>query len=212
MIQIESIKEKLKLLRKLDSRFSIFGASSHKYELTRPLNLDKIERFETNNGINLPLEYVQFLTKIGNGGAGPFYGLEPLENCLFQDLDYKRADSVLNPSKPFVHTAAWNMKFEATVDHDENEKEYESQLEAFEEKYFDPQHINGAIAICNFGCAIRINLIVNGEEYGNIWTDDRASDNGIYPSRELGNEDRITFLNWYEKWLDNSLSQVEKAK
>jgi hypothetical protein len=54
-------------------------------------------------------------------------------------------------------------------------------------------------------------LVVNGEEYGNIWTDDRASDAGIRPSYELSNKEKITFLNWYELWLDNSLKEL-KAK
>jgi hypothetical protein len=212
MTQINRIKEKLNLLKKRDTALSIFGASKHKYLLNRPLSPGKIKSFEINNGIKLPAEYAQFLTQIGNGGAGPFYGLEPLENSLFQDLDYKRPDSLLNPSRPFLHTDAWNMNFEATVDEDENEEAYNRQFEAFQEKYFDPQYMNGAIGICNFGCAVSLNLIVNGNEYGNIWTDDRSSDYGIHPSKELGNDDRITFLNWYETWLDNSLSQLNKSK
>ncbi len=212
MIQIDRIKEKLNLLKKRDATHSIFGASKHRYLLNRPLTPYKVEKFETDNGIKLPIEYVQFITLIGNGGAGPFYGLEHLENSLFQDLDYKRTDSLLNPSKPFIHTDAWNMKFEPTVEEDENEVEYENQFAAFQEKYYDPQYMNGAIAICNFGCAVSLNLIVNGEEYGNIWTDDRSSDYGIHPTHELGNKDRISFLNWYEKWLDNSLSEIDKPK
>ncbi len=76
---------------------------------------------------------------------------------------------MLNPSKPFIHTDAWNMKFEPTVEEDENEVEYENQFAAFQEKYYDPQYMNGAIAICNFGCAVSLNLIVmvrNMEIYG----------------------------------------------
>ncbi|WP_286375979.1 hypothetical protein [Acinetobacter sp. R933-2] len=41
-----------------------------------------------------------------------------------------------------------------------------------------------------------------------MWTDDRANDGGIYPSQELGNRERITFLNWYERWLDQSLHEA----
>lgn len=50
--------------------------------------------FESNHGIDLPPDYRCFLTTIGNGGAGPFYGLEVLR-AFDRDL-----------SKPFPFTAA----------------------------------------------------------------------------------------------------------
>jgi hypothetical protein len=123
----------------------------------------------------LPADYVKFITTIGNGGVGPYYGLEPLENSLFDSLDYKNPESLLNPAKPFLYTEPWNLSFEPTVDVDEKEEEYQRQLNAFEEKYFDNEHRNGVIAICNYGCAVSLNLVVNGQEFGNIWTDDRGA-------------------------------------
>ena len=210
MTQLDRIKEKLKLLKKTDSSFSQFGAARHKYLFNPPLSFDRIQEFEKDNGIKLPTEYVRFMTEIGNGGAGPFYGLEPLENSLYDDLDKKKEDSLLNPSKPFGHTSTWNLKFEPTVDADKEDL-YANQLKNFEKEYFDNKHMNGVIAICNYGCAVSINLVVNGDEYGNIWTDDRASDYGIHPSQELGNTGRITFLDWYERWLDDSLSEMENS-
>jgi hypothetical protein len=207
MSQLERIKEKLKLLKKSDSSFSQFGASRHKYLFNPPLTFDRIQKFEKDNGIKLPTEYIRFFTEIGNGGAGPFYGLEPLENSLYDDLDKKNSDSLLTPSKPFSHTSAWNQKFEPGVE--DKKGEYENELNNFEKEYFDNKHMNGVIAICNYGCGVSINLVVNGEEYGNIWTDDRSSDYGIHPSEELGNSGRITFLDWYERWLDDSLTELE---
>ena len=210
--QIDRIKEKLKLLKKLDTGLSIFGAPKHQYKINHTVSAETIKRFETNNRIKLPEPYIKFLTEISNGGAGPYYGLEPLENSLFQDLDYKKPDFLLNPSTPFPHTESWNMKFQSTVDEDENEEEYEKQYETFQDEYYDPKYMTGVIAICNFGCAVSLNLVVNGEEYGNIWTDDRSSDYGIHPSQELGNKEKITFLDWYERWLDNSLSELNNSK
>ncbi|SEW57475.1 SMI1/KNR4 family protein [Chitinophaga arvensicola] len=205
--QLERIKNKLEQLKNLDTNYSVFGASTHKYRLNPPVSVAKIKKFESFYRTRLPDEYVAFLMIIGNGGAGPFYGLEPLEDVMFDDLDNKKPGSLLNPSKPFLHTEAWNQTFEPTVDAEENEEEYQKQRIQFEEKYFDKQQMNGVIAICNFGCAVRINLVVNGKEYGNIWTDDRSSDYGIHPSYELGNKEKINFLNWYELWLDNSLTK-----
>lgn len=206
---VERIKNKIALLKKLDKNCCLFGSKNHRYQLNPTISIDIVRRFESAQDITLPNDYVVFLTNIGNGGAGPFYGLESLENSLFDDLDFKRTDSLLDPSKPFPHTEPWNMDFHPTVDEDEDEEEYQRQFEAFQDKYYDKEHMNGAIAVCNYGCAVSLNLVVNGQEYGNIWTDGRGSDNGIYPSNELGNKDRVTFLNWYELWLDNSLTEIK---
>jgi len=210
--QIERIKNKIAKLKSLDKDYTLFGSETHKYQLNPTLSRDKIRQFELTHNVTLPKEYVGFLTNIGNGGMGPFYGLEPFENALFVDLDYKNPKFLLNPGKPFPHTEPWNLEFEPTVDFDENEEEYDRQRADFENTYYDEEHMNGAIAICNYGCAISLNLIVNGQEYGNIWTDDRGNDGGIYPSQELGNKERITFLNWYEMWLDNSIDKIKSEQ
>lgn len=158
--------------------------------------------------MTLPADYVAFLMQVGNGGAGPFYGLEPIQDTLYDDLYHKRPDALLNPGKPFLHTEPWNLEFQPSADYDENKDEYEEERKKFEEIYYEKEQMNGVLAICNFGCAVSLNLVVNGQEYGHIWTDDRGSENGIYPSDELGNKDRITFLDWYELWLDNSINEI----
>jgi hypothetical protein len=206
--QIKRIKEKIKQLRELDKGFSLFGSQKHQYKINPVISLKKIREFEATHQITLPSDYVEFLTEIGNGGAGPFYGLEPIQNCLYDDLDYKRPDSLLNPSKPFAHTEPWNLEFQPTIDEDDNDEQYDDERNKFGEKYYDKEQMNGVLAICNFGCAVSLNLVVNGQEYGNIWTDDRGSDNGIYPLHELGNKGKITFLNWYELWLNNSIKEI----
>lgn len=58
--------------------------------------------------------------------------------------------------------------------------------------------IDGAFPICHMGCAILIWLIVTGPEAGNVWMDDRSSDGGWMPLR-------LTFLRWYERWIEKSL-------
>nr|MCU0339511.1 SMI1/KNR4 family protein [Spirosomataceae bacterium] len=207
--QLGSIKGKLDQLRQLDTNLEIFGSEKHKYVLNPPLLSETIEQFETKYKVNLPTEYVAFLTILGNGGAGPFYGLEPFENILFDDLDYKHNDGLLNPSKPFLHSNNWNLVFEPTVSEDENEQEYDRQYEEFTNSYFDNEQMNGVIAICNYGCGISLNLVVNGQEYGHIWTDDRGNDGGIYPTIQLGEKSKISFLDWYELWLDNSITEIK---
>jgi hypothetical protein len=42
------------------------------------LPLAEVKAFESVHRINLPTDYRCFLTTVGNGGAGPYYGLAPL--------------------------------------------------------------------------------------------------------------------------------------
>jgi hypothetical protein len=99
--QLFGIQDKIEQLKNLDKNFSLFGSQKHKYKINPIISLDKIRHFELTYNLTLPTDYVEFITTISNGGVGSFYGLEPFENCLFVDLDYKSTDSLLNPSKPF---------------------------------------------------------------------------------------------------------------
>ncbi len=119
--QIARIQTKLKQLQQADKSYSLFGAQKHRYKLNAAISPDGIRIFESRHKVKLPEGYVEFLTKIGNGGAGPFYGLEPLQHSLYIDLDYPNPDFLLNPALPFPHTDPWNMSFETSADEDEEE-------------------------------------------------------------------------------------------
>ena len=43
-----------------------------------------------------------------------------------------------------------------------DEHEYERQYDEFEKRYWDSSRVNGAIPICEIGCALRIWLVVTG--------------------------------------------------
>lgn len=201
--QLQRITAKLEQLKNLDIHLQVFGAQQHQYQLNSPLSIDVIQAFEQDYQVTLPKDYVAFFTHIGNGGAGPFLGLEPFEHALFVDLDYPNPQLLLHPNLPFQHQNAWNALFIATCD--EDDEDYEQQYYAFHAHQMD-----GCIAICNYGCGVSLNLVVNGAEYGYIWTDDRANDGGIYPSQELGNIEKLSFLDWYELWLDQSLAEIQE--
>jgi len=202
-MQLERVKEKLELLKRLDKKYSVNFSNVHKYILNPPLPESTITDFEQRHSVILPRGYVEFLTKFGNGGAGPFYGLEPFENALFCDLQYKNPDFLINPGKPFPHTEPWDMEIPSYYPEDE-------MLSAiFDEEYYASKWIDGSLRICDYGCAIHINLVVKGQEYGHVWTDGRGNDElGIHPSYELGNTEKLSFLDWYELWLDNSIEEV----
>lgn len=66
--------------------------------------------------------------------------------------------------------------------------------------------VPGALYICHFGCAIRLFLVVKGASLGELWIDRQAEEAGIEPVCDDGGR-RISFLEWYEKWLDRELSK-----
>ena len=199
--RLDSIRSKISSLAAKDTSFDIFGASIHQYELNPVKSESDLRNFEITHSITLPNEYRRFLAEIGNGGAGPFYGLEPLENSLFSDLDYQDAENLISPSKDFLLQQAWNM--------DLGDEEDEEKYEQNETVYFDPKWADGLLRVANFGCGISVNIVVTGKENGNIWIDDRCNKMGIYPEKSPETSGRIGFLDWYEFWLNKSLSETK---
>lgn len=194
--QIARIKTKFSRLKKKDRNFQISGADHHKYKLDPVLKNETVASFEKTYQVKLPTEYALFLQQIGNGGAGPFYGLDSLQKSFYQGLDFTNEDSKTNFALPFPYQEAWNMSFE--------NQEFDEKVE---EEYFSSEHSTGLLSICGSGCGFSENLVITGQEYGNVWTDGRCSDAGIFPS-ELGNKERLNFLDWYELWLDKSLKEL----
>lgn len=200
--QLNRIRQKLSTLKGLDSTFSLFGSSNHMYILNSQLDELQLSDFENRNEIKLPTGYRNFLKYVGNGGAGPYYGIVPIEKCLMVDLDSDDYDDLIMLNEPFPHTQPWNLDF--SIVNEENEE----LANKIEEEYFQKKWINGLIRVSNYGCGVFINLIVNGAEYGNIWTDDRINRKGILPFKTK-NSKRVDFLNWYEEWLDESLERQQ---
>ncbi|MET4137687.1 SMI1/KNR4 family protein [Pedobacter sp. UYP1] len=215
--RIERIKDKLSQLKELDSEFKQFGAKNHKYILNPPLTLSQINQFEAECQVSLPKEYIAFLTTLGDGGAGPFHGLNTLidSRIMYFDNSEKARHSYFELSQPFPYVDSWNVEKELSALDEKIEQAYEDGNEELEEQLLAeksalidlPQHDYGRLNISDYGCGITISLIVNGKEKGNIWTDDRVNDGGIYPAVELENTGKISFLNWYELWLDNTIKE-----
>ncbi len=136
MKRIEIIKGKLDELRNLDKRFSIFGASRHKYELNRTLDEYEINLIEKNNQIVLSKEYKELLKYLGNGGAGCGYGLERME--------------LKNINPPYIGTNELLRNWD-------DPKKIDCDM-------VDLDEISGYIKLFDYGCGMEYCLIVNGEE------------------------------------------------
>lgn len=197
--KVGRLREKLQRLRTLDSSLQTFGAISHKYRLGVPLAEAKLRYYEEQFGVVLPSGYRRFLMEVGHGGAGPFYGLFPLDSRDPEFINMFGGDL----GKPFPWASSFNP--------DEWERDHSiASLEGVEwdenGKYVG-MFLPGALYLCHCGCAIRNFLIVCGPCEGEVWRDSQATGEGIVPEvDEHGN--RLGFLDWYEQWLDKSLQSV----
>jgi hypothetical protein len=136
--------------------------------------------------------------EIGHGGAGPFYGLFPLDGSDAEDI------TVLEQiRKPF----RWTERF--------NPAKWDNpciQEDVWCDEGENPQvflNVPGALYICNYGCALRFFLVVSGLSLGEVWMDRQADDEGLLPI--CGEDGRsLGFLEWYERWLDEGLSMSSR--
>jgi hypothetical protein len=204
-----TIRDGLERLRTTKPPPEVFGSESHGFVLNQPLPAVAVRTFEADHRIRLPDDYRRFLTELGNGGAGPFYGLFKLGEMddSFDFQKWREGDGFVGIlSKPFPHTSTWNDLTGEPTETD-GEDEYEAALEAFDQRYWSPDQVNGAIPICHEGCALRDWLVVNGTEAGHVWRDARTEQGGLMPVA-VGGGKRVTFLDWYVDWLNSALARL----
>ncbi len=193
--QVERVSIKLrKAVRTFDNGDRrAFGSESHQFRLRPPLSISEIEAFESRYEIKLPLDYRIFLCMIGNGGAGPAYGMLSLQSAV----SYQRFEAPEDILKtPFPHEKSFN----PLKDEDPFGDELERRLESSEitESEFDRMieyETAGTLVLCDEGCGHLHRLVVTGPSHGEMWMDSTCSDQGYF-SLQVG------FLSWYERWLD----------
>jgi len=137
---IAVLGDMLHRLRAADAGFRVFGSEQHGYRVGPILSEAELAAFESANRFRLPEDYRRFLAAVGNGGAGPFYGLEPL-GTFGRDL-----------SRPFPFVAATD-----------------TLTDAERERLPDREQYPGVLEFGHQGSGIYSYLVVNGPAYGTIW-------------------------------------------
>jgi hypothetical protein len=159
-----------------------FGVERHCFEMNLPIPASDLEEFESHHKVVLPPGYREFLLEIGNGGAGPYWGLLSLEfwHRIACDLpEQLPADYLARscPLRPGIFAEDWLQELGCS----------------WEERY------QGSIALCHQGDGYYGILVVSGDYRGRIFYIDM--DGGSpYCLRDTD------FLSWYDRWLDESLS------
>lgn len=210
MAELQAADIRGALERLHDSNSATFGRENHRFLLNPILTESDIVAFEHQYNIRMPTDYRHFLTTIGNGGAGPYYGVFPLGEVDESDGVLQRwheCDHIVGDlSQPFPFDAAWNDLSDMPSDEllKSDEIEYWRRTGKFEKVYWDSSLVNGAIPICHEGCAIRIWLVVTGSQAGYLWRDGRSEYTGIKPVQSADGR-TATFSIWYAEWLQHAI-------
>jgi hypothetical protein len=199
---MSQIREKLDALRNLDPGCRRFGASDHRYRLLPVLPERGLAAFEREFGVTLPEDYAQFPTRIGDGGAGPGYGLYSLGRSVeaFRDNESwytAKARPTPRLDLPFPLTSAVADALHAC--RRAGDKPFPSSIDTY-------AWLDGILEISHYGCGGYAGLVVSGEQRGHIWSCGGPGPKHISWSPGCWGPGTLGFLAWYEEWLDKGLA------
>jgi hypothetical protein len=189
MWEAKKVHSRLAAIRAADPDLERFGASRHRHRLGRRLGKLSVTAFESAHGVTLPDAYRSFLLEVGNGGAGPNYGLFTLDGQGMTDLERDERFRPRYLATGFPHTEAWNPNYNPPG------RDRPNPALLSEDEYFDAGWTTGTLVIAEFGCGAFHRLVVAGPARGQVWLDDRASDGGLTPETD--------FYSWYNNWLND---------
>ncbi len=190
--QLKRIKQKLELAKANDPDLKVFGAREHRYAFHAPASEQQMIQFENAHHIKLPEEYMAFITTIGNGGpgyyggAGPYYGIYALGEFHFM----VGCNGLLE--LPGIVTSqltdtAWK---EHTAQFQDDQIGDSAELDRKYDELF-----RGLLPIGTQGCNFQTMLSLHGPDKGRVVNIDQDLQMPVF-ARQL------TFLDWYEAWLD----------
>lgn len=186
--QVERILDKLKQVREAGK--PSFGSESHTFHLAERVSLKSIRLFESQHGVALPEDYRQFLLLAGGSGAGPYYGILPLDkwdNATAAGRNSLPADYLARPC-PLVPGA------KPTLSADN-----ESRIDRSDE------FLQGSIALVSQGCCYFAILIISGPARGRVaYISEDVTEMAYFPENP-------NFLSWYERWLNELLGGYDTS-
>ncbi len=191
MLDISKVRAVLDTASRWDMDLDQFACWSHAHLFNPVLPLEELEAWEELAEVTLPEDYRAYLTQLGNGGAGPAYGLYPLSlprdkfvqllrrPCIYsEDREEKFQDVV----RRFVHWYSmdddWALYLEYFPDAPRlGEEKWQKPLyqqwsgklgSALDEAVVNPLLHYGQYMITNEGCAGDIYIILNGSHRGYV--------------------------------------------
>lgn len=199
MFRKEEVERILDQARRMDSQFEIHGVSEHQYKLKPPVDLTFVREVEKKYQFFLPKDYVQFITEVGDGGAGPSYGMYQFRNLTRKGKTPKTERFY----EEFRRNLAKELRLRPLELEDVeyfcfSEEEYKQNPEKFfaasSECYNTDMNIeNGFLPLGSYGCGTEYGLVVTGEKHGQVF---RVNIEGCYEW------EADSFQAFYQNWLD----------
>jgi hypothetical protein len=215
------VREQVLAVRDAPFVGKVFGARwqgfGHHFLLQPPLSEADVAEAEEELGISLPFDYRTFLLEVGAGGAGPFYGIFPLQRdglgWHWLEHGKVRSDNALL-GKPFPSVEERARRSgeldarEPLKDSFSDEHSYLAKYRAWDDEWekLNDEMTAGAICLSHEGCGYYTWLVVTGPERGTLWKDLRACDGPIEPLTATGH--RVSFGEWYLDWLARATGQA----
>jgi len=207
MLQRQAIIEILNRAHAIDTQYELFGAKRHCYQLNPPVAAAFVRETEARYGFTLPEDYFRFITEVGDGGAGPDYGIEPFASFLrkghdraarrFYD-DYRRS-----LSQPFTPRSMRPDEVEeyAIVSrevYDQHPGRYfvyirdeeENEEETVDDNWCDT---DGFLILGTHGCQWDFGLVTTGPLRDKVFDFDNEGGYGLVAD---------SFTAFYQGWLD----------
>ena len=154
-----------------------YAKNYHHWQLSPPAQLGEIEEFERRAGVELPIEYVYYLTRVGRGGAAP--------GTFFRDFDpqqkiYYPMDQVSEQLTEELPEAEWEQRFGCDWDGDREV---------------------GILTLCGMDLTYVAYLVTAGPQRGRVVYMDY--DNEMAP---MWPKDSPDFLTWCENFYSELLA------
>jgi hypothetical protein len=201
------LRERIAAIALAEGSRRVFGASGHEFVLHPSLAMAELLELEQAIGAPLPEDYRAFLLDVGNGGAGPGYGIERVGRTAggwhWTGHRATAAAELGVPFQPFDpqvyadHEAAEPMEDDFS-DHDAFMHAYRVWVRVDDDLH--DRETFGAITLSQQGCGTYWLLAVSGPDRGTMWDDGRASDVPLSRMTDLAGRP-LTFRQWYLDWL-----------
>ena len=198
MFKREEIEQILDCARAVDRKYELFGSSTHKYKLNPPIQASFVREIEEKYGFTLPEDYFRFITEVGDGGAGPDYGIQSFTEFLKEHKAPYEEDYWIpyrySLAKPFVPRPMASEEVEefafARQAYEENPDHFFVYEKEDENELCDT---DGYFTLGTHGCQWDFGLIITGDRRGQVFDNDNE---GAYSF--VAN----SFTEFYQKWLD----------
>ncbi len=209
MFRRKEVERILEQARRMDPQLEMFGVADHQYRLGSPVDLAFVRTIEEAYHFRFPEDYVQFITEVGDGGAGPGYGLYPFGYYCTEVESTKEAKAreiylrgLGRELKLLPIESEWLEDF--CISKEEYEKNPEKYFQGGKGSFnWDNDTPYGFFHLGTYGCWRDFGLITAGERYGQVFI--HNTEGGF----EL---EARSFQEFYQDWLNSILDTKQFQK